>query len=100
MVAVVRRFSPGLLERFVMGTSRDRFIRHPIMASETCGLLPTSSSTGQPRQSQQLRSWLRHDRWTRSDRRLTLLRAAALLCLSTSSVIPKSGAPIASGSRK
>jgi phosphatidylserine/phosphatidylglycerophosphate/cardiolipin synthase-like enzyme len=28
IVAIVRRSSPGLLERFVMGTNRDRFIRH------------------------------------------------------------------------
>jgi phosphatidylserine/phosphatidylglycerophosphate/cardiolipin synthase-like enzyme len=28
VVAIVRRSSPGLLERFVMGTNRDRFIRH------------------------------------------------------------------------
>jgi phosphatidylserine/phosphatidylglycerophosphate/cardiolipin synthase-like enzyme len=28
VVAIVRRFSPGLLERFVMGINRDRFIRH------------------------------------------------------------------------
>jgi hypothetical protein len=28
VVAVVRRSSPGLLERFVMGTNRERFIRH------------------------------------------------------------------------
>ena len=28
IVAIVRRSSPGLLERFVMGANRDRFIRH------------------------------------------------------------------------